>query len=654
MIRFLQTPGRVQKVLLIGFLSVVCIMMVVTLVPGGMLGDLVGGSVSADSVAKVDGQDVTNQEVDQAARSMMQQRHIPEQFRSLILPQAVDAVVMRKVYLREGERLGLRATDDDLRFEMQHGPISQALYPNGTFIGADKYRDLVASQFNLSVPQFEQELRDDITMRKLRTVLGAGVYVSNTDLRDAFDKQKTRVKFDYAVLTTADLEKSVTVDDSELRAYYEKNQQQFANTVPEQRKVKYVVIDPARLPNPAKATADALQSYYRQHADEFRVPESVKVRHILIKLPLPGPDGKVDAKQAATAQAKAQDVLSQLRKGGDFAALAKKYSDDTATAKDGGLVGQLVQGSGSAPEIEKVAFGLNKGQISDVIPTSYGFEIIRVDDRTAAHQRSLDEVRAEIEPLVAAQKNQTVAAQLARTVESQAASGGLDKAAAANGLQVQESGFISRNDSLPGIGTSPQLTDAVFGMKANAAPASVSLASGYAVAQVAEVKPPSTPTFEQVKDRIASELKQQKAQSMLAQKLQELSEKARASHNLKDAAKAVGATVKTSDLVAPDGQVPDIGALASSAPQVFDMKPGDISQPINLGLKGVVIDLLEKTAPSDAEFELTKNQLKAALLDNKRSEVEEAFVVALRNRLQKAGKLVIDKKKVEALGGSKE
>ena len=333
MIRFLQTPGRLQKVLLVGFLSIVCIMMVVTLVPGGSLGNMVGGSVSADSVAKVDGQDVTIQEVDQAARSMMQQRHIPEQFKSLILPQAVDAVVMRKVYLHEAEQLGLRATDDDLRYEMQHGPLAQALYPNGTFIGADRYRDLVVSQFNLSVPQFEAELRDDITMRKLRTVLGAGVYVSNSEVRDAFIKQKTRVKFDYAVLTTADLEKSVTVDDSELRAYYQKNQQQFANTLPEQRKVKYVVIDPARLPNPAKVTSDELQSYYRQHADEYRVPESVIFRHILIKLPLPGPDGKVDAKQAAAAQAKADDILKQLRNGADFAEMAKKYSEDTATAK---------------------------------------------------------------------------------------------------------------------------------------------------------------------------------------------------------------------------------------------------------------------------------------------------------------------------------
>jgi peptidyl-prolyl cis-trans isomerase D len=655
MIRFLQTPGRFQKALLVGFLSIVCIMMVVTLVPGGVLNDFGSRGVGANAVAKVDGQDVTNQEVDQVARSMMQRQRIPEQYKALIMPQlvsqAVDAVVMQKVYLREAKRLGLQATDDDLRYEMQHGALSQALYPNGTFIGADQYRDLVASQFNLSVPQFEQELRDELTMRKLRSVIGAGVFVSNAEVHDAFVRLKTKVKFDYAVLSIADLEKTVKVDDSELRAYYQKNQQEFANTIPEQRKVKYVLIDPARLPNSAKVTNEELQGYYRQHAAEFRVPESVKVRHILIKLPLPGPDGKVDAKQADVAKAKAQDVLNQIRKGGDFAALAKKYSDDSATAKEGGSVGVLVQGSGSAPEIEKVAFGLAKGQCSDLIPTSYGFEIIRVDDKITAHARSLDEVRSEIEPIVAAQKNQKVAEQLAHNVENQAKSNGLEKAAASNGLQVQESGYISHGDPLPGVGAAPQFGDALFGMKANAAPASVQLQHSFAVAQVTEIKPPATPSFEQVKDRLAVELKQQKAQAMLVQKSQELSDKAHASHNLREAAKAVGATVKTSDLVAPDGQVPDLGQVASSAPQVFEMKPGDISQPLNLGQKSVVVVLLEKQAPGDAEFDSVKDRIKASLLERKRSEAEEVFVASLRESLEKQGRIVIDKKKVEALGG---
>jgi peptidyl-prolyl cis-trans isomerase D len=652
MIRFLQTPGRFQKALLIGFLSIVCIMMVVTLVPGGILNDVGGRGVGENAVAKVDGQDVTNQEVDMVARNIMQQRHFPEQFKPFIIPQAVEAVVMQKVYLLEAKRLGLEATDEDLRYEMQHGGLAQALYPNGTFIGADQYRDLIASQFNLSVPQFEQEIRNELTMRKLRAVIGAGVFVSNSEVHDAFVKLKTKVKFDYAVLNVAELEKSVTVDDSELRAYYEKNQQQFANTIPEQRKVKYVLVDPARLPNPVRATNDELQSYYRQHAAEFRVPESVKIRHILAKLPLPGPDGKVDAKQADAAKAKAQDVLNQIHKGGDFAALAKKYSDDTATAKDGGSVGELVQGSGTAPEIEKVAFGLAKGQSSDLIPTSYGFEIIRVDDKTSAHARSFDDVRAEIEPIVSAQKNQKVAEQLAHSVESQAKTGSLEKAASSNGLQVQESGFVARQDTLPGIGPSPQFSDAVFSAKVNAAPVVIPLPRGVVIVQVTEIKPPATPSFEQVKDRLATELKQQKAQAMLAKKTQELADKAHASHSLRDAAKSVGATVKTSDLVAPDGQVPELGQVSSTAPQVFDMKPGDISQAISLGQKGAVVALLEKQSPTDAEFDAVKDRVKASLLDRKRSEAEEVFVASLRDRLEKEGHIIVDKKKVEALSGA--
>jgi len=650
MIRFLQTQGRVQKALQVVLLSIVCVMMVIYLIPGGILSDITGrGALGPNAVARVDGQEVTIQEVDRLVRGIMQQRRLPEQFKSYIIPQAVDAAVLQKAYLREGERLGLRATDEDLRYEMQHGTLAPVLYPDGNFIGSDRYRDLIASQFNMSVGQFEQALRDDLTLRKMRTIVGAGVTISDADLRQEFQREKTRVKFDYAVLTTADLQKSVSVDDSELRAYFEKHKQDFANTLPEQRKFKYVVIDPSHLPHPAKPMGDELDAYYRQHAAEFRTPESVKVRHILIKKPLAAADGKVDPRQDAAAKAKAEDVLKQLHSGGDFAALAKKYSEDAASAANGGSVGQIAQGYGTAPEIEKVAFGMSKGQVSDLIPTSYGYEIIRVDDKVAAHARTLAEVRGEIEPMVEAAKNQTVAAQLARTVENQAKNSSLEKAAADNGLQVQQTDFVTRTDSLPGIGSSPQFANAVFGMKENAAPQSVGLARGFAVAQVTAIKPPAAPTFEQVKERVTNELKQQKAGAMLMQKTQELSQKAQASHNLREAAKAVGATVKTSELVAPDGQVPELGQVANAVPEVFEMKPGEISKPVNLGNKGVVLALLEKAMPTDAEFALTKGQIKSTLLERKRSDAEEVFVLALRTRLEKEGRIQVDKKKVAAM-----
>ena len=141
-----------------------------------------------------------------------------------------------------------------------------------------------------------------------------------------------------------------------------------------------------------QVTQPELQSYYEQHRDQYRVPEQVNVRHILIKTPLPGPDGKVDQKAVDAARAKAEDVLKQVKAGGNFAELAKKYSEDPGSAKNGGSLGWIGKGR-TVPEFEKAAFSLPKGGTSDLVQSSYGFHIIHVDDKHDAHVKSLDEVK---------------------------------------------------------------------------------------------------------------------------------------------------------------------------------------------------------------------------------------------------------------------
>src|SRR5438046_397491 len=194
-----------------------------------------------------------------------------------------------------------------------------------------------------------------------------------------------------------------------------------------------------------------LQNYYNQHREEFRVPEQVNVRHILIKTPLPGPDGKVDQKAVDAAQAKAQDVLKQVKAGGNFADLAKKYSDDPGSAKEGGSLGWIGKGR-TVPEFEKAAFSQPKGQIGDLVKSSYGFHIIRVDDRQDAHMKTPDEVKDQIEPLLKQQKAQQIAQKQAEALLNQARTEGLDAAAAAKGVPVITSDFVGRKDLLPGLG----------------------------------------------------------------------------------------------------------------------------------------------------------------------------------------------------------
>src|SRR5205807_105673 len=111
----------------------------------------------------------------------------------------------------------------------------------------------------------------------------------------------------------------------------------------------------------------------------------------------------------------------------------------------------------------------------------------------------------------------------------------------------------------------------------------VQIAQGYAIVEVTDMKPAATPTFEQAHAQIEKEFRDERANGLLPKKTEELADKARSYKDLKKAAKEEGATVKTSDLVDPAGQVPDVGAMSGPAAAAFDMQPGQISGPINSG-----------------------------------------------------------------------
>ncbi len=190
--------------------------------------------------------------------------------------------------------------------------------------------------------------------------------------------------------------------------------------------MKYAVVETGKAEAGVQVTPDDLRSYYDQHRDQYRVPEQVKVSHILIKTPLPGPDGKVDEKGVAEAQRRAEDLLKQLKSGAKLEDLAKKYSEDPGSAKQGGSLGWIGKGQ-TVPEFEKVAFSLPKGQISDLVKSSYGFHIIRVDDKQDAHMKTLDDVKAEIEPILKHQKGQQIAQKKADALAKAGSRAGLGR-----------------------------------------------------------------------------------------------------------------------------------------------------------------------------------------------------------------------------------
>ena len=652
MIRVLQNAGPTVKVVLGSLLVIICASMVITLVPGGFGSSLGIGGPARGILAQIGDEQVTVLEVQREARAMIQQQFPkggPQA--AMLLPlfasQAAQQLINEKALVAEARRLGLRVSDDELRDELQHGQLGTTLFPDGKFVGEEEYETFVQRN-NLTIPQFEELEKDFILVRKLRALVSTSAYVGEPEIRQEFERRNIKVKFEYGVLTQADIMKGIHPTDTELKAYFDRNKANYNNSIPEKRQIKYAVVDSSKLSAATQVTDQDLQAYYDQHRDEYRLAEQVKVSQIQFKLPLPGAGGKIDEKGVEEARKKAEDVLKQVKAGGDFAKLAQQYSDDSPSAKRGGDLGWIRRGQ-AAPEFEKVAFSLPKGQTSDLVRTGFAFHIIRLVDKQDAHVKLLAEVRPEIETQVKAQKVARATEGAANALLGQARTDGLDKAATAKGFHVVTTDFFGRTDSLPGMESSPQFMDTVFNEQEKAPPDVVQVPQGYVVFELLGVKPPATPTFEEIRSKLETEFKNERAGVLLQQKTQELSDRAKAEHDLKKAAKELGASVKTSDFVLPDGQVPDVGAMSGAASVVFSLKPGEISGPISSGTNGVVAHVLEKQQPTDQEFAQKKEEIRQTLLQGKQQELFGLFVSNLRKDMEKSNKIKINQEEMKNL-----
>lgn len=654
MIKFLQTPTKAKKFVLGGLLAVVAVMMVLTLIPG--IFDSLTNTAGRGVYARVGGHDISTVDVEKLANQLAKQQKLPPEFVQFVKPQAANQLIMKYALLAEAHRLGLQASDEEVRTFLHQGQFGEVLFPGGNFIGQQPYENFISENFHLGVADFENLVKEQLVIGKLMAIVQGSITVPESDVKDDYIKQNRKVKFAYAVLTTDDIMKQVKPTDSELRAYFDKHKQEYVNSVPEKRKASYIVINASAIPG-VNVTDSDIKQYYDQHADQYKVPERVHVRHILIKTAPGGPDGKVDQKAVDAAKAKAEDILKQLQSGGNFEELAKKNSDDRGTpehpgsAEKGGELPPFQHGAMVA-EFEQAAFGLqNKGQLSGLVKSQYGFHIIKLIDKESAHTKSLDEVKAEIEPILKQQKESKAADELARTVETQATTEGLDKAAAVRNLKVETSDYFSNTQSLPGIGQAPDFMEKAFSAKPKSAPVLARTPNGYAVLQVIDDQAAKTPTFEEAKDKVDKAFRDEQAQSLLQRKTQELAERAKALHDLKKASTEEGAQYKVSDFVTQQSQVPELGAMSGAASVAFTLGKDQISGPISTGRNGAVLNVLDQQEPSAEEFAKNKDVARERTLEQKRSQSFQLYATNLLSAMEKDGRIKYNKEEQQQPGG---
>lgn len=649
MIRFLQSGNKAAKYILGGFLIILAVSMVAYLIPGFM--SSVDATGRTGVVATVAGDEIRADEVSKAVQRQLraQRQAVPDFYLPFLAQQAVQQLVQQQMVRYEAGRLGLKVSDSEVRDELQNGRYKPYFYPGGKWIGQTEYVNFLA-QNQLTPEIFEAQVRDELLARKLFNTIAAGVSVTPAEVEQAYKDRNLKVKFQYALLNLADIQKEIKPTEADLKAFYDGNKARYENSIPEKRQLRYFVLLDKDAERKVSVDLQEIQRYYNAHLDQYRLPERVRVRHILISTPPPGPDGKTDPKAVEAARAKAADVLQQLKAGGNFAELAKKYSQDPGSAEKGGELGWAQRGA-YVPEFEKAAFALNPGQTSDLVQSSFGFHIIQSEEKETARVKPLAEVKDEIEKLLKAQKVSALLDQQATAAQDAAQKQGLDKAAAQAGVQVVQSNPVGRADTLPGVGPAPEVMSAVFSTPGKSAPQMTRFSQGYVIFEVTKIEPARTPPFDEIKDRVASDFKSQRANELLQKRAQQLADRAHAEHDLAKAAKEFGATVKTSELVGRTSQVPEIGPLSGAAGVAFTLKPGEISGPISLAQKAAVLAVTERQEPSvtDAEFAQQRDALLEQLSQKKREQALELFMSNLNTRLEKEGKLKFNKTEMDRL-----
>jgi len=531
----------------------------------------------------------------------------------------VQQMVEEQAALSEAKRLGITASDAEVRERILALPAFQE---NGQFIGDQRYRQVLQMQNPpMRTDEFEDEVRRSIMTEKLQAALTGWMTVSDSDVRNEFNRRNEKVKLAVVSFPADKFREGVVATDADVTKYFEGHQEEFR--IPEKRKIRFLTIDQEALRQKVTVTGQQIERYYNDNIQQFSTPEQVHAEHILLKT-----DGKDDA----AVKKEAESILAQARGGANFEDLAKKYSEDDASKAKGGDLDYFGRGQ-MVKEFDDAAFAAKPGDIVGPVKTQFGYHIIKVLDHRQAQTKPLAEVRSQIEDQLKFEQAQDQAQKAADSISSQLKSpADFDKVARDHGLTVHESGFFQQDEPIAGIGLAPNVAQEAFTMKIGDVSDPIRTPQGYAFITVLAKQDSYLPKLDEVKAKVRDAVLKEKAIDAARQKAASV-DAAMKSGDFDKAAKDAGVEVKTTDFIARGSQVTDIGQSAAVDAAAFSLPKGGVSDPIVTANGAAIIKVVDKQMPSPSDFTAQKDSLRTELLNQRRNEFYSAYMNKARQRM---------------------
>jgi peptidyl-prolyl cis-trans isomerase D len=498
---------RNQKKVLMGILLVLVI-------PAFVLVGVEGYSSfseQAEAVAVVDGQDIKKVEWDAAHREEIERmrQNLPgvdvklldtEQARFATL----ERLVRERVLAAAAADMHIYVSDQKLERELLNNQTIASLRTPDGKLDVEAYRALLGRQ-GMTPEMFELSIRSEMSRSQVLQGVGdtavAPAGLANVALDAFFQRRNVRV----LTLKSVDYADKVTVTDADLKAFYDANLASFKTQ--EQADVQYVVLDLPTIERQISLNPADVQSYYEQNASRLAGGEERRASHVLLTL-----DAGVSAEDKAKIRSKAEELLAQVRANPErFADIARTHSQDPGSAANGGDLDFFARGAMVKP-FEDAAFALQKGAISDVVESDFGFHIIQLTDVRAPKVPSLEDMRAELEADLKRQQAQKRYAEMAEQFSnlSYEKADSLQPIVDALKLEIRSVQGVLKDSPAQGdpVLSNPRLIQALFSSdavnnKRNTEAVEVS-ANRLVAARVVKHSPARTQTLDEVKVDVQS------------------------------------------------------------------------------------------------------------------------------------------------------
>ncbi len=563
-------------------LGVICVTFVVSFGVGSF-GD------RKEVIAKVNGREILLKDYRKAYQNRLQS--LRQQFgenadafaEQINLRQRVfEQMIDQELLAIEAENMNLEATDLELQEEIRNQPYFQK---DGNF-DFETY-NTVLSQNRIVRQEYEDSLREELKVRKLQKLIGVGLLVSSNEVDEMYQLENQKIQIGYLHFDPQVFIPGVEIKDGEVRQYFEENRDAFKTE--KAYRIESFVLGLQDFQEEVKVKEREIRRYYEKNLETYTTPPKVKARHILFKV-----DPDAEEEQLQQRREELQQLLDEIRQGGDFEAMAKTKSED-ATAEKGGDLGWFQPGE-MVPAFEDAAFRLAIGEVSDIVQSPFGLH--------------LNEELTRIEAVIPDKELSKVADEFSKSIESSEA--------------------FSKNDLIPGLGSAYGLVSELEAKESGEKGIwKRNSLQGHVIYQLVEIKEPVRQEFEEVQEAAREALKLKRAGEMARVKAGQALSQAKAGTTMEDLASENGLQAQTFEITAMTQYLPQLGQNETFRKTALSLTE---SNPYALSDDEDRVDLIQLQGKrmEDADPETLKQQIRLRL----RQQLQQSVLTKELERLR--------------------